>query len=672
MMEAMSTPARRTTLAAATLFALAVVEVAAAAALGAASGVGFEALADSYVVTNAVIGLTLAVAGWPIAWQRPENPIGWLLLAGGLCYATSGAGFAALGYAAEQGWGGAGWVLVASVAMYSWPWAIGLCLPMTLLLFPDGRPPTPRWRWTLVAAGLFGLLFVFTIAGGPGELPPIAGDLEYATIPGVQGLGGPVGLAGAVLAPLVFGSAVAGLIVRYRRGSEQVRRQLLWPVLALLVVLVGMSLPDLFGVLGFAGLALVPLSITVAILRHQLLDIRLVVSRSVLYLLLTAAVVGAYLGAVTLLDTALRRQVGLGSSVVATLLVAVAFNPVRVWLQRLVDRAFYGARQDPVRAVAEVGARLGDVGAVTGTGLSGVLAALCQVLRLPWAAVVVDAQEVASHGEPPPARHAIALRQGDDVIGELVVGLRAGESRLATADERVLALLAAPIAVAVHATTLSRELTESREHLITAREEERRRLRRDLHDGLGPALTGVILKADAARRLTPTDAGRAVALLAELQVETTAAIDDVRRLVYDLRPPTLDGLGLVGSLQEQALRLNRRADGSPLQITVEVPETLVELPAAVEVAAYRIATEALTNITRHSTATAATVTLETARTGLRLRIRDDGTSPNGAWRPGVGLTSMRERAEELGGSCTADHDGSGGLVTVHIPLRERP
>jgi two-component system NarL family sensor kinase len=339
-----------------------------------------------------------------------------------------------------------------------------------------------------------------------------------------------------------------------------------------------------------------------------------------------------------------------------------------VWLQRLVNRAFYGARQDPVRAIAEVGARLGQIGTSTGTGLSGVLAALCEVMRLPSASIVSGGRELARHGNPPAARHALVLQQGDDEIGELIIGLRAGEFRLDSPDERILALLAAPLAVAVHATTLSQDLSNARGRLITAREEERRRLRRDLHDGLGPTLTGVVLKADAARMLARTDADRTVALLADLRSETTAAINDIRRLVYNLRPPTLDGLGLTGSLREHAQGITQRIDGFPLLVTIDAPGDLAELPAAVEVAAYRIATEALTNVTRHSTATMATVTITTNHAGLRLQIADNGSSRADAWTPGVGLTSIRERATELGGTCHTGPNPAGGIVTVHIPL----
>ena len=654
---------RRATTAAFALFGFAVGDVVLVVA-AIVVGPGPRALLDNYVLADATIGTSLAVAGWLIAWHRPGNAVGWVLLVAGDCYAGSAAAFAALGLAAGHGWAsGAAGRVVATLGVGLWPLAIGCLVPAALLLFPDGRPVSPRWRWMLVLAAVHGVLFTAT-AGLQADSVPLGGPVRQYGFIGdghrLDSLGPILGILGG----LVYLSALVSLVVRYRRGSETLRRQLLWLVLALLAVIAGFNLPFAPSPTGLVAIALIPLAVTVAVLRHQLLDIRLVVSRSVLYLLLTAGVIGSYVGLVALLDRALPHRDT--NSLLATLMVALAFNPARLWLQRLVDRAFYGARHDPVRAVAEVGARLAD----TDAGLDGVLHTLCQVMRFPSASVHTDGRLLAAHGQPPSLRHATTLHLDTDQHGELLVGLRAGESRLNTADERILALIAAPLTVAVHATLLTQELNRSRERLVTAREEERRRLRRDLHDGLGPALTGVVLKADAARRLTPTDPAQAAKLLRELQDETTAAIQDIRRLVYDLRPPALDGLGLVAALREHALQLRQHADGTPLTATVHAPVDLPVMPAAVEVAAYRIATEALTNTARHSTATTATVTLSTDGPVLRLLVHDDGRNDRDTWPPGVGITSMRERAAELGGSCHAGPAKTGGgQVAVHLPLR---
>ncbi|HEX6759308.1 MAG TPA: histidine kinase [Propionibacteriaceae bacterium] len=656
----------RAGVAAGILFGLAAVEVTTAIVFGFLSTLSWAELVDLLVVSNAILGLVLAMAGWPIAVYRPRNLIGWSLLAGGCCWASTGAGIALLSWADSHNLEGWFWRLVATVTNMGWTWALTVCLPLALLLLPDGRLPGRRWRWALpllafngLALAALGVLSNFSMAVG------VSGYLGW---PEVNALSWPMAVLGVTVLSS-YGLALAALVVRFYRASDQVRRQLSWVLLALLIVVVIFALDPILpdSLLSILSIALIPLSITVAVLRYQLLDIRLVLSRSVLYVLLTAAVVGAYLVIVAVLDAVLRTELGLGTSVLATLLVAVAFNPVRVWLQRKVERLIYGARRDPAEAMAAVGAQLGEVGGADSAGLPGVLQALATVMRFPWAAVVVNGAEIASYGNPPAARHATALRQGGEVVGELIVGLRPGEARLDPGDARVLDLVSAPIAAAVQAVALAEQLRSSREQVITAREEERRRLRRDLHDGLGPVLTGVVLNAEAALRRLASEPAQTADLLVELRDQATGALEDIRRLVYDLRPPALDSLGLVEALREQAAVMGKRENAGPLRVSVEAPRQLPELPAAVEVAAYRIVTEALTNVVRHSSASAAVVTLTVTAGVLQISVHDDGINLGAGWQAGVGLTSIRERAAELGGGCRIEHDRTGGRVDVELP-----
>ena len=213
---------------------------------------------------------------------------------------------------------------------------------------------------------------------------------------------------------------------------------------------------------------------------------------------------------------------------------------------------------------------------------------------------------------------------------------------------------------------LADELQVSRAGVVAAQEEERRRLRRDLHDGLGPQLTGVMLKAGAARRFVATDPTRTSELLTQLENDTASAIEDIRRLIDDLRPPVLDGLGLVGALREYAESVEA-PDGSGLRLTVQAPASIEPLPAAVEVAAYRIGTESMTNVIRHARATLATLAIAVHDGELRMEIDDNGTT-TAPWSAGVGLNSMGERAALLGGRLTAGPGTSGGHVAVVIPL----
>jgi signal transduction histidine kinase len=202
---------------------------------------------------------------------------------------------------------------------------------------------------------------------------------------------------------------------------------------------------------------------------------------------------------------------------------------------------------------------------------------------------------------------------------------------------------------------------------VTAREEERRRLRRDLHDGLGPTLGSLTLKLDVAGDLVDEDPAAARAILRGLKEQARSAVADIRRLVYDLRPPTLDELGLVGAIRETAVQY----DYDSLRVAIHAPERLDDLTAAVEVAAYRIAQEALTNVARHARATECTVSLAVEAGALHLEVRDDGRGLPQERSAGVGLASMHERAEELGGEFCVESSPEGGTaVWVRLPLPE--
>ena len=247
-----------------------------------------------------------------------------------------------------------------------------------------------------------------------------------------------------------------------------------------------------------------------------------------------------------------------------------------------------------------------------------------------------------------------------------MINPRVGERKLPKADQRIVALLADLLAVAVRANQLADELVESRADLITAREDERQRLRQDLHDGLGPALTGMMLKAAAARRLATTQPAKSAELLRELERNIAAAIADVRGLVDQLRPPVLDGRRLVGALQDYVDSV-QTPSGPRLQLSTDGVADLGKLPESVEVAAYRIATESLTNVLRHAHAESVSIALWLEDDQLQMKIADDGMART-PWTAGVGLSSMRERAAALGGWISAGPGASGGEVRVVLPL----
>jgi signal transduction histidine kinase len=267
---------------------------------------------------------------------------------------------------------------------------------------------------------------------------------------------------------------------------------------------------------------------------------------------------------------------------------------------------------------------------------------------------------ITSSGRPADQLIRLPLERHGELVGVLVVASRRGFS---AADRALLDDLARQAAVAVSAVALTEDLRRSRERIVTAREEERRRLRRDLHDGLGPTLAAITLRAGAAARLAKQRPDLAEESLLTIADDAQAAVAEVRRLVHELRPPALDELGLAGALRSQAEKF-----APALDVTVDTHGDLSSLPAAVEVAAYRIACEALSNAARHAVAKLATVRLEAAD-GLKLEICDDGQGIRADHEAGVGLTSMRERAAELGAHVAVlPRTGGGTVVSAMFPL----
>jgi two-component system NarL family sensor kinase len=641
---------------------LAVAEVLAAWALSPVAGMSWHDALDSFVVSNGVMGASFALGGLLIAWHRPTNPIGWLLVADGLGHATSAVLAPTQTLLDAHGAPAPVVRLAVTVFMFAWPWSIGLFLPLALLLFPDGRLPTPRWRPVAAVLVLTSPLFVLEMVADPEPVNPglPSGYLSGSWYDDVSWLW-TISEMRVLLALLV---AIIALVVRYRRGTETERRQLLWLVMAVIVVIAAVA-PWSFvagtPVIVLFAIPLVPIAIAVAVVRHGLLDIRLVLSRALAWLLLSAVVLVAYVALVAVLDSLVSGRVG--RSAFATVLVAVALAPLLPRLQREVDRWMYGDRRDPARVAVRLSEHL-----ATGDerGLQGVVAALRSALRLPYAAVTPGDGVQVADGTRPEETASVPLEYAGEEVGCIEIGLRPGERQLSPVDASTLHLVAAPLAVAVRALRLSADLQASRGRIVVAREEERRRLRRDLHDGLGPTLTGVGLAADAAANLIDTDPDQSRQLLQSLRRDTRVAVADIRRLVDDLRPPALDEVGLLGALQQRADQLRWRPDGSAIDVTVVVPEHLPVLPAAVEVAAYRIATEALTNVARHAGASGAVLEVR-CDTSLDVEVTDDGPS-NVGWSPGVGLGAMRERAAEVGGLFEAGPSRRGGRVYVSIPL----
>ena len=349
--------------------------------------------------------------------------------------------------------------------------------------------------------------------------------------------------------------------------------------------------------------------------------------------------------------------------------LALLVLPLAVALQRLLRRMVYGDREFPHRVVSDL--RRLEATSAPEAALTETLALLARRLRLSYAAI-----DVRTPAGTEPLQVAIGESRGNPFTVDLVAGgTDLGRLRLEVApqrdpfgpgDRRLLEDVGVQVGALVQAVLANRELQRSRQHLVTAREEERRRLRRDLHDGLGPALATLAMRLESVPELIARDPAGAAELADALSEQARAEILEVRRLVDGLRPPALDQLGLVSALRQRAEE--QRVPGGRMTWTVEAEDDVEPLPAAVEVAAYRITLEAVTNALRHSGAESCTVSLQREDGTLLLRVRDTGRGLAADPGAGVGLTSMRERAEELGGTCTVTSSAAGTLVEVRLPL----
>ena len=566
--------------------------------------------------------------------------------------------------------------LARSSALWRWPAdGIGLLGSAGLIVFfyrfPDGRFAPRRTRWT--AAAWIAISAVAYVSPR-NALVNAHGDPYFLCI-------------------LLFAcSAIAAQLQRYRTISTAVeRQQTKWVVLGFATAFAGLMIAALglprigpevianrraFALVGMtiasAFLLLIPLSIGLAMLRYRLWDVDRLVNRTLVYGALTVTIVGLYLaiaaGLGTLVPTGTDRIVQLAAAAG----ICLVFQPIRIRLQRRVNRLLYGERDDPYAVLSRLGLRLGGTLSHDAI-LPTIVETVAQALKLPYAAIAMrhgDAlATAASFGTPAGEQVLWPLFYGEEAVGELVLAPRAPGEPFSDSDRRLLDDLARQAGTAVQAVRLDADVRRSRERLIGAREEERRRLRRDLHDGLGPQLASQTLTLDSARKLMLRDPAAADLLLDELHGHIQAAVLDIRRLVNALRPPALDDLGLVAALREGA----RHYEDVGLTVEFNAPEPLPALPAAVEVAAYRIAQEALTNVVRHAEASCCLVTIavDEAAGQLSLEIADNGRGLPARRRSGVGLESMRDRATELGGTWTIESGASGSArVRVELPLTE--
>lgn len=457
--------------------------------------------------------------------------------------------------------------------------------------------------------------------------------------------------------------ACAGLAWRWRRGPAPQRHGLGWATAgsALLTLSFAASLlppvvPSTVPALLMLGSqAFFPAAVAVVVLRQQLWGLRVAVRRTLVWYLMTAVVIAGYCAAVALLDRLLPRALPLPQLVV-TAALAAAFQPIRQAVQRRVDRLVHGEAPEPLlhRVVHSVGTTT-DIGAT-----------IAAALRLAEVRITGNDPPPHDHGHGPPV--AVPLTSGDRLVGHLHAWPRPGEL-LDGRTRESLAVLAPVVAAVVDLAGTNRDLARSRQRLAEVRDEERRSLRRDLHDGLGPALSGIGLGLAATRNLLRRDPDRAEDLLDRLTDELTARAAEVRELAHGLLPPVLADGGLgpaLDLLRDQYARAG-------LHVVVHGPAALDPLPEPIATAAYGVTAEAIRNVQRHAGVDRCTVSLDRLPDLLRVTVTDDGRGvPAGPTNHGVGLHAMRERAQAVGATLTVRPAGARGTtVCLTIPL-ERP
>jgi signal transduction histidine kinase len=614
---------------------------------------------DPYAVSVKLIALTAAIAVFFTAMAAlvlagvPGHPVGRLMAAAGL--------FACADVLAAS-W--SHWLALSWLSRWLWWPPLGLIF-LALLVFPDGRLPSRRWRPLAALIAAATVVATVGLAGAaldhPRTLFEVTGELLTPRAYTLRLV--------AKVAILIAGAGLLGVLWslwrRWRRADGDTRQQLacLLPACVLLLITLVLETLDLTGAWMVAAVV-VPVAMTVAVLRYHLYDLDQIINRTLVWLLMTLLVIVGFIALVTIIRDVLNLGEG-HAELAATGLIAAAFEPLRRRVQRAVEHLLYGERDDPYEVIRRLGQLLGrtiDPNEV----LPELTATITRSLRVPYVAVEIDGfagpRVIAEHGRRTTAVENFDMLAHGKRIGRLIVATRGMGDHFMPRECRLIADVALQAAVAAEATQLTRDLMDSRERLVVAREEERLRLRRDLHDGVGPSLAGMSMQVRAARKLLG-EPDRVGQILDDLTDDLRDCTAEMRQLVDQLRPPVLDN-GLAAALRTEA----RRFRGPHLAVAVRLEDDLDGLPAAVEVAVYRIVAEALANVARHAGARTCRVTVRRDR-DLTVTVVDDGVGITARRPGGFGLASIEERAAELGGDCVVtDAEPRGTEVRVRLPI----
>jgi signal transduction histidine kinase len=638
--------------------------------------------AFAYVSVYLVFGLVYLAAAFFLFLKKSSDSMGIL---GSLMLASIGTTFTPILWGIKE----IHWVLSALTNVIG---AVGIAaFILFFFLFPSGKF-TPKWTAYLCLA-----IIVLRVPGMLWPFSPM--DMRYWSM-----------VIFLIWFCIWIGSMISIQIYRYKKVLTAVeKQQAKWAVYGMI-----MAISLLFGQTVFfitqqdsilvdpfklyyldlgihTGMLLIPIALGMAILRHRLWDIDLIVNRTIVYVLMTIFTIAVYIIGVWYTSLIFQTSNHLFSSLIATGIVAVLFAPLKEKLQQLINRMMYGKNDDPYSILIQLAKEMKNPNEPENV-LHMVVRNIRETLRLPYVSLslyqngveIVVSEDGAAVSEN---LHPYMLVHGGEQLGVLALAERSPGEGFTQSDKKFIDVLVHQASVIVQSTKVSMDLKllaadlqESRERLVLAREEERRKLRANLHDDLAPRLAALALTSAAAESMVETNPEVTKEILADFGSAIRQTVTEIRGLVYDLRPPTLDEMGLIGAVHERIKELSiltKTEDGGKMAFVLHAPCELPALPAAVEVAAYRIITEAIVNIVRHSEAKNCKIDLNflknSQETGLQINIHDNGKG----YRPvkersdkgGIGVDSMRERATELGGSFRIEKGKENGTnISVFLPV----
>ncbi len=658
-------------------------------------------------------GLLLAfglfpVVGYFMATRRPDNALSWIMVGLGVVIGIGAILSSYAGYALNGGVGGRQLGLIAE-AFDNPMWVPVVVPPVTfmLLLFPDGHLPSPRWRWFARILGASLVIVYLTILLAPGKFGDEAGAFaDYRNPLGVEALRPvlSVAIASLIMLPIGVVGSLVSLVLRFRRSSGIERLQLRLLVATAAVVAILYTIALIFSFTGSWGVnqptwmtilqnisvfsfGLIPIAIGVSVLRYHLFDIDVVINRALLYGTIAVVITAVYVGIVVGIGALVGSRGEPILSAAAAAIIAIAFQPLRTRAQRFADRLVYGERAAPYEVLSEFSERLGNtyandqllprMAAALAGGTGAIRADVWVRIGdelVPEATWPHDAEalrpiaaEDTDAGEMSPSQMREPIRHQGELLGALSIVKRPGDS-ISPPEEKLVRDLAGQAGLVMRNVALTEQLMDnveqlraSRQRLVHAQDEERRKLERNLHDGAQQQLVALSVQLRLAEGLVDRDPDKTKSMLANLQAATGQAIEDLRDLARGIYPPLLADKGLVAALQAQARK-------GTVETTVEA-EHVTRYPQQVEAAVYFCTLEALNNVAKYSGAERAKVRLAQSNGDLTFEVTDDGAGFDMERTTyGTGLRGMADRVEAIGGVLEIrSTPGRGTSVAGRIP-----